>query len=354
MLESHPYAQILRPAGILRIITIILILISAAGLWHAPDLSAWLTNTLPLLLWSVFSLSTWLLLLSFSAGVWFLMHRAHQSRQAALWPYQLWAVLLGTLCTCTFSNLTEVSTADFPALWPVRFDLGAAAWGAIISTGIIKWFDWYSRGQKPANTEAKLMELQARIRPHFLFNTLNSAISLVRLDPQAAETILLNLSQLFRAALESGQNSNELLQQEVDLAKSYLFIESFRLGKRLNVRWQLDPRTLEVKIPILSLQPIIENAVKHGIEPVTGNGHIIIKSTKSMGKAIVTVLNTIPNLDEQTPTIMASHKGHGIALENLKMRLTLLHDFEGSLKTKIFTEKNGQSWFITRIEVPAT
>lgn len=353
MAENHPYAQMLKPAGTLRIIGCILILIGAAGLWHANDMFAWIYNTLPLLLWGIFSVFTWLLLLSISAGVWFLLCRHQQSSRTVKWPYQLWAILLGALCSSTFSVLTEIPNVDFQTFLPLQIHWAAAVWGTIISTGIVKWFDWYSRGQNPANTEAKLMELQARIRPHFLFNTLNSAIALVRIDPQAAETTLLNLSQLFRAALESGQNSSEPLQQEVDLAKSYLFIESFRLGKRLNVRWKLAPNTLEVPIPILSLQPIIENAIKHGIEPSMNKGHIVIKSTKHMGKVIVTVLNTIPNESEQTTTLIASHRGHGIALENLRMRLTLIHDFEGSLKTKVFTDKNNQSWFITRIEVPA-
>lgn len=354
MLENAIYTQIIKPAGILRVLFFISILIVAAGFWQANDLQSWFLKTIPFLLWGMLATLIWLLLVAVTALV-LQIPMLRRKNQTTLNRFcGVWFTMLGALCAGMTGAINSIVSEQSESFWPIDLNWPAALWGAIISAIIVNWFYWHARGQRPAETEAKLMELQARIRPHFLFNTLNSAIALVRLDPQAAETVLQNLSQLFRAALESGQSSNETLQQEVSLAKGYLFIESYRLGERLNVRWDMDMDTLSAMIPALSLQPVIENAVKHGIEPSTQKGQIIIKSKIRMGKVVITVLNTLPSPEEQATTIALMHKGHGMALNNLRTRLSLLHDFEGSLKTGTDTDENNRPWFITTIEVPLT
>jgi two-component system sensor histidine kinase AlgZ len=169
----------------------------------------------------------------------------------------------------------------------------------------------------PAATTARLAELQSRIRPHFLFNTLNTAIALVRLDPARAETVLEDLSELFRVALTHG-DAPVTLGEEVELAQRYLAIEQIRFGERLKVQWELDEEADDAKLPPLLLQPLVENAVKHGVEPSPIGGVIRVRSRVKRGHAIISVTNSLPAAPSQP--------GHGIALRNVRERLRLMHD----------------------------
>ncbi len=129
------------------------------------------------------------------------------------------------------------------------------------------WRRWRcARGQTPAATTARLEELQSRIRRTFLFNTLNSAIALVREEPAKAETMLEDLAELFRQALADPGESGTLAD-EIALAERYLAIEQVRFGDRLRIRWDLDAAASSARLPPLLLQPLVENAIKHGVEP---------------------------------------------------------------------------------------
>lgn len=141
--------------------------------------------------------------------------------------------------------------------------LASAATGALLAAMLVAALVLRARGRTPAATTARLTELQSRIRPHFLFNTLNSAIALVREEPAKAESLLEDLSDLFRVALVE-QGESVTLAEEITLARRYLAIEEVRFGKRLQVQWNLDPRTDAARLPPLLLQPLVENAVKHG------------------------------------------------------------------------------------------
>ena len=189
--------------------------------------------------------------------------------------------------------------------------------GAAISAAIFHWLRLRARGALPAATAARLAELQSRIRPHFLFNTLNTAIALVRLDPGRAETVLEDLSELFRVALTHG-DAPVTLGEEVELAQRYLAIEQIRFGERLKVQWELDEVADDAKLPPLLLQPLVENAVKHGIEPSPAGGVIRVRSRVKRGHAVVSVTNTLPPV----PGL----PGHGMALRNVRERLRLMHD----------------------------
>jgi two-component system, LytTR family, sensor histidine kinase AlgZ len=219
--------------------------------------------------------------------------------------------------------------------------LASGCAGALVAAALVAGLEWRAKGRTPAATAAKLAELQSRIRPHFLFNTLNSAIALVRQEPARAEGLLEDLSDLFRAALaEHGESVT--LAQEIELAKNYLSIEQVRFGERLQVQWQLDPAANLAKLPPLLLQPLVENAVHHGVEPSPQGANIVITTKREGSKVVVQISNTLPPESSTTSTA-----GSGIALSNVRERLSLLHDLESTFQAG---SKNGQ--FKVRMELP--
>lgn len=214
----------------------------------------------------------------------------------------------------------------------------AFATGCWLSLLIVAGLWMRAKGRMPADTAAQLAELQARIRPHFLFNTLNSAIALVRSEPAKAETLLEDLSDLFRQALQ-GHAQTVSLAQEIDLARRYLAIEQVRFGARLRVQWDLDAAANAAQLPSLVLQPLVENAVRHGVEPSPSGAEVQI-STQCRGSAVVIkVTNTVP--------AGQGDAGHGVALQNVKERIALMHDVHGQVRSGF---KNGL--FQVRLEVP--
>ena len=194
-----------------------------------------------------------------------------------------------------------------------------AATGAAMAAAFLHWLRQRARLEQPAATSARLAELQSRIRPHFLFNTLNTAIALVRVDPSRAEAVLEDLAELFRVALtDNAAQSSATLRDEVGLAQRYLAIEQIRFGARLQVRWEIDAAADGARLPPLLLQPLVENAVKHGIEPAASGGMVRVRTRVRLGQVEILVANTVPR--------EASVPGHGIALRNVQERLRLMHD----------------------------
>lgn len=195
--------------------------------------------------------------------------------------------------------------------------------GALVSAVLVAALMWRSKARGPAGATARLAELQARIRPHFLFNTLNSAIALVREEPAKAENLLEDLSELFRHALADAKEAVPLWQ-ELELAEHYLAIEQVRFGERLKVEWSVDDTASKAKLPPLILQPLVENAVKHGAEP-SASGAVVRISTQRRGSVVVIkVTNTVP--------AGSGRRGNGLALDNVRQRLTLLHDDKGAFR----------------------
>ena len=223
-------------------------------------------------------------------------------------------------------------------LQPVPWWASAAA-GALLSGMLLAGLYWRAKARTPAATAARLAELQSRIRPHFLFNTLNSAIALVRAEPLKAEAVLEDLSELFRSALADPAES-VTLEQEIVLAQRYLAIEEIRFGDRLRVQWSIDPNASKARLPPLLLQPLVENAVRHGVEPSASGAQVKISTQRKGSVVVVKVTNSTP--------AGAGERGHGLALENVRERLLLLHDVQSRFQT-VFKD----DVFQVRLEIPA-
>ena len=235
-------------------------------------------------------------------------------------------VLLGALAGAGACGMLFLVGAALQPPW-----VASAASGALLAALLVAALVLRARGRTPAATTARLTELQSRIRPHFLFNTLNSAIALVREEPAKAESLLEDLSDLFRHALvEQGETVS--LAEEIQLARRYLAIEQVRFGDRLRVQWQLDHRTDAALLPPLLLQPLVENAVKHGVEPSARGGKLRVLTELRGSRVVVRITNTLP---EGQPNHSPTPRGHGIALANVRARLALLHDVQGEFSAGI-------------------
>ncbi len=169
-----------------------------------------------------------------------------------------------------------------------------------------------------AQAQAEVVALRARIRPHFLFNSMNTIASLIAVAPDTAETAIEDLADLFRASL-SEHNLNTV-EDEIELTKSYLNIEKLRLGDRLQVQWNIDKSLNNILIPSLLLQPLAENAVYHGIEPLTRGGKIGISTLKLDEHLLISVRNPVA-----TDSAQQCRKGNQMAQQNIKQRLALVY-----------------------------
>jgi two-component system sensor histidine kinase AlgZ len=162
---------------------------------------------------------------------------------------------------------------------------------------------------------SRIQALQSRIRPHFLFNSMNIIASLIASDPELAEEVVEDLSELFRAALSEASQLTPL-NHEIDLTVSYVRIEQLRLGERLEVIWDIDELKDSVTIPHLSLQPLLENAIYHGIQPLPEGGTIKVSVHIRNQRVHVAVSNPF-----STAKGSGDHKGNKLALQNLVSRL---------------------------------
>ena len=199
-------------------------------------------------------------------------------------------------------------------------------WTALIVAALRAYFRYLAAVYAPSLAEARLLALTARIRPHFLFNSLNGVLGVLRSNPRRAEEGLEELADLFRALM---QDNRELvpLTDEIALCERYLNLERLRLGERLQVAWQRDPQAEAALVPPLMLQPLIENAVYHGIEPGAGPGTVSITIERRGPEVIIAIAN--PLLDA-----VSHHPGNRMALDNIRERLMLFYDLEATLDTE--------------------
>jgi len=229
----------------------------------------------------------------------------------------------------------------------VRFDLRGhgestprpVVLAMVASVVLLGYFELRARAFSPAQAEARLAALNARIRPHFLFNSLNAVLSLIRARPQQAEAALESLSDLFRAAMrDPGEMIS--LADEIALGKQYFELERLRLGERLAVHWQIGAVSLDLPIPPLMLQPLLENAVYHGIEPSPEGGTVSVSITQRGDELRIAIAN--PNAGRSQHAA-----GNHIAVANIRERLSLYYDLEARLEIEA-----GEHFYEVRIFLP--
>lgn len=175
------------------------------------------------------------------------------------------------------------------------------------------------RLEQASALQSRIQALQSRIRPHFLFNSMNIIASLIPVDPENAEAVVEDLSALFRASLNEAGNQVPL-EQELTLCRRYLRIEALRLDDRLHVEWALDGLPTGLKIPQLSLQPLVENAIYHGIQPLPDGGTVRIEGRYADGMVYLRVTNPVP-----PDGMPRAPSGNGIAVQNIRTRLEALY-----------------------------
>lgn len=230
-----------------------------------------------------------------------------------------------------------------PAAFPFQaneFYLRNIAIAGIVGAVVLRYFylQQQYRHRLYLEAEARNQALQARIQPHFLFNSMNIIASLTRSNPRLAEQVVENLSDLFRASLAKADRQVSL-KEELDLCQQYLDIEQLRLGARLQVDMRIDPAVHDLQLPLLLIQPLVENAVYHGIQPRTEGGTIKLLAEADGKQVRVRISNPLPE--------RASASGHGLALNNIRERLAYWFGEEAALNT---FQENEQ--FIAELRLP--
>jgi two-component system sensor histidine kinase AlgZ len=227
----------------------------------------------------------------------------------------------------------EVVAEPLPDTWRTL------ALSAIIAAAVLGLLRLVAKAYSPALAEARLQALQARIRPHFLFNSLNAVLALIRRDPKRAERALEDLSDLFRTLMAEPRQFVRLAD-EIALLERYAAIEQLRLGERLRITWELDAAPSDALLPPLVLQPLLENAVFHGVEPGTETGEVLVRIERRGGRVIARIEN--PYLEAEQ-----SRAGNRMALDNIRERLALFFDAEARIHTQA---ANGR--YRVEIEIP--
>ena len=195
-------------------------------------------------------------------------------------------------------------------------------------TGVaLAYLDVRARALAPALAEARIQALQARIRPHFLYNSINAVLSLMRSDPKRAERALEDLADLFRVLMADNRTLAPI-GNEIELARQYLALEELRLGDRLRVRWKTDGLPSDALVPPLVLQPLVENAVYHGIEPSDTGGEIQIDVLLSGKEIVMELRNPFPGGGKHA-------SGNRMAIVNIRERLQLHFDAEASMRSEV-------------------
>jgi two-component system sensor histidine kinase AlgZ len=205
---------------------------------------------------------------------------------------------------------------------------------ALITGPILRYFYVQQAWERNVKAEAqsRLQALQARIRPHFLFNSMNTIASLIRTQPAQAETAIEDLADLFRVSLRDTQPFHTLAD-EIELCDRYLEIEKLRLGDRLNVSYAIDSLPKDALIPPILLQPLVENAIYHGIETLAAGGTVRISGEQIKKDLHIRIENPC---QAQPPT---ANSGHHMAQENIRERLQALYDKRATLRIEPYSDR---------------
>lgn len=248
--------------------------------------------------------------------IWCLLRRVGAAWRPALQRIAAWSV--PAVCAGLAGALLGSTAGD-----GARHALLGLAVGVVVQHVL----EMRARAYSPAVAEARFQALQSRIRPHFLFNSLNAVLSVMRSNPLKAERMLEAIAELFRAVMADTRRQVPLAD-EIDLCKSYLEIEQTRLGERLQVDWQIGAYHPNAKVPQLLLQPILENAVRYGAERYDGVCRIEVEIRQRGFQLEIRVSNPIaPDRPER--------EGNQMGLANIRGRLALIYDLEAQLETRV-------------------
>ena len=253
--------------------------------------------------------------------------------KAGIISYVIVLSVIAIITELTYYFIYARSIELYPESWHLHFFLRNLAIAAILTGPVLRYFYIQNQWRRNirAETEARVQALQSRIRPHFLFNSMNTIASLTRSNPEKAEMAVENLADLFRVSLSDARKQVHL-EEELELCHRYVEIEQLRLGNRLDVQWDLEVPD-DAMVPALLLQPILENAIYHGIESQTEGGSINIKGSLKDQQIEFIITNSLP--DENS--IQRQH-GNQLAQENVRERLTALYAHRGTLN---ITELDG-------------
>jgi two-component system sensor histidine kinase AlgZ len=221
--------------------------------------------------------------------------------------------------------------------------LGQLAIALIITGMVLRYFyvQQQLREQEQSELQSRIQALQSRIRPHFLFNSMNIIASLIATDPETAETVVEDLSELFRASLNDAGNQVSLAE-ELALCERYVRIEGLRLGDRLAIEWDIGEHPEALKIPLLTLQPLLENAIYHGIQPLPEGGKIGVHLRYEDGVVGVRITNPLP-----PPEARGESQGNRMAVNNIKSRLNVLYGAAAELSADV-----EGALYVTRLRYP--
>lgn len=311
------FAALFTERGVLA--TLVVVQIIATILAFAPSTveDIWIhLGVISLFLQLTFLLSlTWL----------YLLRNQLQNYSRLVQSISLFVSLLATTLLMSFILITFASSyIGIGALGPFIFSNLLIVF--LVACLFVQFLTIYFEKQQQTNAlaRAELDALQARIRPHFLYNSLNTAAELTHYDPDAAEQAILALSALSQAALKVGKGVP--LAAEIALTKQYISLESWRFGERLKVKWLLPELLPKITIPYLTIQPIIENAVCYGVEPALDGAEISVQLHQSKQSLTFIIENPIVAATQK-------HLGNGMALENIRQRLALFYQNNAQLTT---------------------
>jgi two-component system sensor histidine kinase AlgZ len=286
------------------------------ALWNVLQIAAFLEPAL--LLWLVLACAV-------KRGI----ARQSQALQSSL------LVALGAACALASHAAALVVGAGemggLPAAW------ATALLGGGLAAVLVYALRLRQKAAVPRLQQAHLADLEQRIRPHFLFNSLNAISALIAIDPPKAEAAIDDLAELYRT-LTRRASGLASLGDEVELAQRYLAIEQLRFGERMRVNWDVAPELLAVQVPALCLQPLVENAVRHGVEASSSVIGIEVIARREHARLLLRVCNDLPwqGLGEAPATggALPELRGTGLALANLRERLSLVYDIAADMQTR--------------------
>lgn len=242
------------------------------------------------------------------------------------WSASVLVTALASAVVCRMDQALGLALSVPPGS-SLRFVFANAAICALIAAALLRYLFVLERWRERvrAASKAQVDALQARIRPHFLFNSMNTIASLIRTHPAEAERTVENLADLFRAALGADEGPGTL-GEELDLVERYLHIERLRLGERLRVELDIADLPRDLSVPRLLLQPLIENAVYHGIQPRADGGTLSVSGRRLADAVEIVVRNPLPP-DAPPPR-------NGVALANIRARIEYHFGARGELRVE--------------------